>query len=196
MNCTSCSSPLQPNEEFCGNCGRPVAVTASQDPTAPAYQPERWNSEPSLSPPPGTLPSVGTPFPPPPLSPYQQPSYQTPPIQSAPPPNPYQAPPSYQQSYLQPVNRPLPTSGKAIAALIVGVAGIVTGLDLLVFPGIVAVVLGHIARREINQRPGQLGGNGLALAGLITGYIGTAFSLIYWAFIIISLIIAISAGAH
>jgi hypothetical protein len=37
-----------------------------------------------------------------------------------------------------------------------------------------AVILGHISRSEIRRSVGQLTGNGLALTGLIFGYLGVA----------------------
>jgi Domain of unknown function (DUF4190) len=61
------------------------------------------------------------------------------------------------------------TSGKAIAALLLGVAGIT------VFPlvGIAAIVVGNDARAEIERDP-NLGGAGLATAGIILGWISLA----------------------
>ena len=43
---------------------------------------------------------------------------------------------------------------------------------------VAAVVLGHIARREIRRSYGLKSGNGLALAGLIIGYIQIALSIV------------------
>jgi hypothetical protein len=60
----------------------------------------------------------------------------------------------------------------AIASLVCGIIGFI-----LCFPSIGAVVCGHIARAQIRQDPAQ-GGEGLALAGLITGYIVLAGTLI------------------
>ena len=57
------------------------------------------------------------------------------------------------------------TSGKAIASLILGIMN--------VFPlCIVAIVLGHISLSEIKKSAGRLKGEGLAIAGLILGYLG------------------------
>ena len=58
------------------------------------------------------------------------------------------------------------TSGKAIASL-------VCGLLSLIFPAaIAAIVLGHISRSEIRKSGGRLQGEGMALVGLILGYLG------------------------
>ncbi|TVZ00770.1 DUF4190 domain-containing protein [Trebonia kvetii] len=74
------------------------------------------------------------------------------------------------------------TNGMAIAALTCGIGGIV------VFPAsIAAVVLGHIARREIG-RTGQAGA-GMATAGLMLGYI----AMVLWILLIVAFIFAVLA---
>ena len=57
------------------------------------------------------------------------------------------------------------TSGKAIASLVLSLLWIY-GLGSLL-----AVIFGHIARTEIKNSKGRLTGGGLALAGLIIGYL-------------------------
>ncbi len=79
----------------------------------------------------------------------------------------YNPPPVYVQ--------PARTSTMAIVSLIAGIAG------LSVFPtlgSIIAVVTGHMAKREIRDSGGQVTGDGLALTGLILGYIGLGLSLL------------------
>jgi type IV pilus assembly protein PilA len=62
------------------------------------------------------------------------------------------------------------TSGKAIGSLITGVCG------LLLFPAaIAAIILGHISRSEIRKSNGRLQGAGMAITGLIFGYLVIAF---------------------
>jgi len=63
--------------------------------------------------------------------------------------------------------RPSPqsTNALAIAALVCGAAQFVTGITF-----IPAIILGHVARSQIRKTGEQ--GDGLALAGLILGYIG------------------------
>jgi type II secretory pathway pseudopilin PulG len=69
-----------------------------------------------------------------------------------------------QQSVAPPLGPPQ-TSGKAIASLVCGIINF--------FPFfIVAIVLGHISRSEIRKSAGRLKGDGIALAGLILGYMG------------------------
>jgi hypothetical protein len=63
----------------------------------------------------------------------------------------------------------------AIASLIFGILG----LTLLPTLGsIVAVILGYMAKSEINSSAEQLEGNGLATAGLVLGYIGLGLTLL------------------
>lgn len=60
------------------------------------------------------------------------------------------------------------TSGKAIGSLICGIINI--------FPlFIVAVILGHLALSDIKKSAGRVGGRGLAIAGLVLGYLGIMF---------------------
>ncbi len=62
---------------------------------------------------------------------------------------------------------PPQTSNLAIISLIAGILGI----TLFPFLGsIVAVFTGHMARKEIAESGGTLGGDGMAVAGLILGY--------------------------
>ena len=59
------------------------------------------------------------------------------------------------------------TSGLAIASLVCGILGFLTcGLT-----GIAAVITGHLAMSSIKRGNGAIEGKGMALAGLITGYI-------------------------
>lgn len=63
---------------------------------------------------------------------------------------------------------PTSTSGKAIASLILGF------FSFLIPSAIVAIILGHVSRSEIRKSQGRLQGDGIALAGLIMGYMGMA----------------------
>ncbi len=96
-----------------------------------------------------------------------------------PPPMPGRAPVAPAASYpLQPAPLPAmapPTSGLAITSLIFGLISITMMLPFL--SSISAVICGHLARTEIRRSNGTLAGDGLALTGLITGYI-TFFGLI------------------
>jgi len=63
------------------------------------------------------------------------------------------------------------TDGKAIASLVCGIASVTI---LFILAGVPAIVLGHISRSEIRRSAGRLKGEGMALAGLIMGYISLA----------------------
>jgi len=70
------------------------------------------------------------------------------------------------------------TSALAITSLVLGIVGLVflwicLGL-LFAIPG---VICGHMAYSRIKHSSGTLAGQGLALAGLITGYISIALSV-------------------
>jgi Tfp pilus assembly major pilin PilA len=56
-----------------------------------------------------------------------------------------------------------------------GFGGILSLTCFGLLSGIPAVICGHIARSEIRKSEGRLEGEGMALAGLITGYIGIFF---------------------
>jgi hypothetical protein len=60
-----------------------------------------------------------------------------------------------------------PTSSMALVSLILGALGWVV---LPVIGSVLAVVFGHLALREIDGSGGQLGGRGMAQAGLVLGY--------------------------
>jgi hypothetical protein len=67
-------------------------------------------------------------------------------------------------------------SGLALASLILGVAGLIL---FVIGPilGVAAVICGHRARGEIRASAGQIGGKGMALAGILCGYTATFFLL-------------------
>lgn len=62
-----------------------------------------------------------------------------------------------------------PTSGLAVASLICALVGVAGGWCLLGLPCVAAIVLGHLATPA--TRRGERGGHGLAVAGLILGYV-------------------------
>jgi len=74
---------------------------------------------------------------------------------------------------------PLPsapkTPGLAIASLVLGIISLMGGAILLL-PTILAIVFGHISHSRIKKDP-TLGGSGIALAGLITGYVSIVFGI-------------------
>jgi hypothetical protein len=81
------------------------------------------------------------------------------------------------------------TNTLAIVSLVAGVAGL-TVLPFLA--SIVAVVTGHIGRKELRAK-GQ-SGDGLAIAGLITGYIGIGLGLLVAIILFIFFGVLVAAG--
>jgi ABC-type phosphate transport system permease subunit len=72
----------------------------------------------------------------------------------------------------------------AIVSLVTGILGIVACVGLT---GPVALITGIMAKKKISQNPAEYGGDGLALAGIITGIIGTVillFVALYFVFVI------------
>jgi len=90
------------------------------------------------------------------------------------------------------MNAPIRTSGTAIASLIFGLICWV----MLPFVGaVVAVICGHIARGEIRRMPpGTIDGDGMAIAGLVLGYVHLAICLLF--VLLIGLIIYGVGGWH
>jgi Domain of unknown function (DUF4190)/GYF domain 2 len=71
-----------------------------------------------------------------------------------------------------PPSSPVPashrTSGLAVSSLVLGIASLFTA-GLTAIP---AVICGHLSYAKIKKSAGKLTGNGLAIAGLVTGYLG------------------------
>lgn len=66
------------------------------------------------------------------------------------------------------------TSALAIWSLVLGILGL---LCFSCLTGIPAIICGHIGRSKIKLSQGALTGDGMALAGLILGYIGTVITI-------------------
>jgi hypothetical protein len=144
MRCTTCDEPLVAGALFCPNCGARVPAASSA-------------GEPTV----GLPPAYGDPSPPPLAQPYDRPAGS-------------QVPQAPQwtvpgQSLYAPAG--LPNSTAALVSLIFG---ILSWVMLPVIGPIVAVVAGHMARNEIRASNGQVGGSGMATAGLILGYLQLA----------------------
>ena len=95
------------------------------------------------------------------------------------------------------IGQPIPNSNLAVISLVAGILGI----SLFPFLGsIVAVITGVMARREIQESAGTLGGDGLATAGLVLGWIGIGMGVLGFcaagAFLAISLCAALFAAGE
>lgn len=156
MFCFKCGASMPDDATICPQCATPV------------------QSAPMASPPPPQAPQAGAPTPastsawlnvPPAQAQY--------PPQQAYPPQAQQYPGQYQ---------PQQTDGGAIVSMILGIASIV--LCLSVITGIPAIILGHISLSKVKKSMGRLKGEGMALTGLILGYISLPFALVFAAVLI------------
>lgn len=75
---------------------------------------------------------------------------------------------------------PVQTCGLAIASLVLGIVGMLCGL----LPGIGAIICGHIALKQIADPANRLAGRGMAIAGLVLGYISLVV-LVFWVLIMV-----------
>ncbi len=76
-----------------------------------------------------------------------------------------------QIQYVQQVYVPRSTSGLAIASMVLGI------LWLYWVGSILAVIFGHVAISQCNRDP-NIGGKGMAIAGVVLGWVGVVFLLI------------------
>ena len=72
-------------------------------------------------------------------------------------------------------NNVLPTSTLAMISLIAGILGFTF---LPVIGGIVAILTGYSARKETRAVPALVGGDGLATAGIIMGWIQVGLAVV------------------
>ena len=139
------------------------------------------------SPPPGGV--GGTPPPPPPPPPpgagqpgYGQPPYGQPGYGQPPYGQPGYGQPGYgQPPYGQPgyggyqpvplVPPPPKTNGMAIASLVLSLVGLVPCFWFLPVPALLGVIFGHVAMSQLKKAGPAAKGKGLAVAGLIIGYV-------------------------
>ena len=83
------------------------------------------------------------------------------------------------------------TSSMAIVSL---VFGILTWFMLPFVGALIAVICGHLARGEIRRAPidQRIEGDGMAVAGLVLGYVQLALSVVVVFFIIMALVFGLS----
>lgn len=154
--------------EAFGGGANPAPPGAPQARPAPGA----WEDAPAGLPP-GPPPGGGfTPGPYPPA----YPAYQPAPYPGGYPPA-GQLPPEYPVQNVGPAR---PTNALAIVSLVLGILGLVLFFGVASIP---AVITGHIARRQIRQRDED--GAGIALAGLILGWIGVALVVLFIGFFVV-----------
>ena len=91
--------------------------------------------------------------------------------------------PILQPSPLPPFAEPAPASPSATRttsslAVVSLVSGIMGWTLMPVLGSVVAVVTGHLARAEIRANPGRIEGDGMALAGLVLGWVSIALGVL------------------
>lgn len=87
---------------------------------------------------------------------------------------------------------PATTSGMAVASLVMGILSF-TFFPIL--PAILAVIFGHSALSTIRSSQGRITGDGLAIAGLVLGYIWVGLMALGLVVLVIILIAAAIASA-
>src|SRR5260370_37392234 len=80
---------------------------------------------------------------------------------------------------------PLRTSALAIWSLVLGILSL---FCFSIFAAIPGVICGHKALLSIRRSGGALAGQGLAIAGLLTGYIGMALAVTVFSIMLASVI--------
>lgn len=147
-----------------------------QSPYDPPQQPEQGQP---ATPPPGSVP--GQP------APYEQQSYEQQPNQPQPYQQPYEQAPVYAQGG-QPGPygaAPLPKNGLGVWSLVLGILAVL-GCGLLT--GIAAIITGHKSRKA--QQEGQADNGAMGLVGIITGWVGIAWTTVVVGFLIAGTIVA------
>ena len=169
MICPKCGSANADGATFCIGCGTDLQSAQGQPPPAPGMPPPS---------------SQASQWPPPPQSqqPQQPPFSQQAPPQYAPPPPGYgPAPQGYGYGYGY--GQPQTTNALAIVSLCLGISGFMCGITW-----IAALITGYIAKGNIDSSGGREGGRGLAIAGIVLGWVGVALMVGF-----IVLVIVVSA---
>jgi hypothetical protein len=83
------------------------------------------------------------------------------------------ATPPVQQAIVNPTSR---TSACAVWSLVLGILSL---CGTILFTGIPAIICGHVSLGNIRRSRGAVGGRGLAIGGLVTGYIGTVLPVLF-----------------
>ena len=197
MTCPNCGAAVADNRRFCGKCG--TALTASEGAAAPTAPPEYTG--PAGVPPsawgvastPGAIadPQPAPPAPAAPSDPFAPPDLSPPPGYGAPPgyPPPGYPPPGYPPPGYAPQGYPPPgygagppgwsgygpppvhSNGFAIASLVLGIVG----WPFCGIGSVLAIIFGFLARDQIRRSNGTQTGGGMALAGIILGFLGAGF---------------------
>ncbi|MEA3142776.1 MAG: hypothetical protein QOG31_100 [Thermoplasmata archaeon] len=143
----------------CPRCSTVVTVEEGQTPRCPSCG---FGGPVAATPAPAAHPQPGQPAPPAPTG--------------------FSAPPPYGQFSPLPPGGRLQTSGAAVASLVLGIATVCVwwlpffGVFVSLVAGVLAIILGAVGIKQVNQNPTQVTGKGLAIAGLVLGIVGLAIA--------------------
>jgi hypothetical protein len=107
-------------------------------------------------------------------------------------PQPFTPPPLYAGQYGAPAQPYAPPNSNA--AVISLIFGILAWVGLVFIGAIVAIIAGHMARREIRDSGGRIGGGGMAMAGLLLGYVQLGLLLLGCAVVLLLALIGVASG--
>lgn len=82
------------------------------------------------------------------------------------------------------MNAPIPFRQTSTLAVVSLVSGILAWIVIPFIGSIVAIITGHMARAEIKREPERFEGDGLAIGGLILGYVQLALALLGLLFVL------------
>lgn len=88
-------------------------------------------------------------------------------------------PPSYGAGPSPYGGQPQKTDGKAIAALVLGILGVFPCCSYFIL-GILAIVFGTLAKRDIDSSGGAKKGRGMAQWGFYLGIAGIVLGILFW----------------
>jgi hypothetical protein len=175
MECPACGAPNEKDAVFCGSCGTslsaeaqfpPVGTEAVQDTLAKVTSEVEEGQEAAA----GALAGVGAAMGGGPQEAPEEgleaPEVEAVSVEAA-------RPEPRSSAYAAPSN--VPTSGMAIASLVSGIGGL-TFVPLI--GSIAALIFGYIARGDIRRRAGEVSGDGVAVTGLVLGWIGIGLTIL------------------
>lgn len=160
--CSSCGRQNEAGAVFCSNCGAQLGNSQASVDGASPYGNNFNQSAPNYGPEPNYTQNPGyTP------NPSYTPNQGYAPNAGAP----------YQNMNMGAQPR---TSGVGIAAMVLGIVGIV--FSILFFPvgmicAVLGLILGIVARSQITNSHGTIGGSGLAVAGIALGAVALIISI-------------------
>jgi len=94
-------------------------------------------------------------------------------------------------AYIPPSARPLPTSGLAIASLVLGILGIFS----CGFTALIGLILGIVSMGQVRKSNGTMGGGGIALAGTVVSAVFLLFTIPFGAAMFLPALSAAKARA-